>query len=183
MRHPRSASAAIALLIVLFLAMPSTAAAQTRAAARSASVTTATAAWGAVSTPVGGTAAAGSAHSVSAAFISETTTYFDIVSLGTLPLTGQYLDINSSPSWGGPRNPSLTLDACVNGTWRQNRCSGSEVALGTTTSGEFAINLPLEPGERFTVRLYTPVHWGTFVSTINVSVSRAQARGPVLTNA
>lgn len=175
MKHTRSASAVIALLVVLLLTVPTTAAAQSLAVARSL-VPATTATWGAVAVAEGAPAIAGASLVVRSSPFSSMSVYADIANLGTVPLSAQSIEVSTVSGWGGSRSPYLTLVACTRGSWNSSgRCTGSQVSLGSTTSGDFTSSVSLKPGERFTVRLTSGWSWVPLVSTIDVSVSRDQA--------
>lgn len=185
-KHPRSAGALLALVVILLLSIPTNAAAQTRAAARSAAMPTTSGTWGAAAVPQGAAALAGAPHVLTfPGWTSSAAEYFDLVNVGTLPISAQDIAISSVETWfgGGSRSPQLTMVACTGGSWnRSGRCAGKEVSLGSTSSGSFASSLTLQPGERVGVKLVIDWAWTGIRSTINVSVSRAQAREPILIN-
>lgn len=174
MKLSGSAIAAIVVLVVALLAVPTVAAAQTRAAAQSV-VDTTTATWGAVSTSQGGPAKVG--VQAQATFPSYgTTSYFDIVNVGSVPISGQFLTVRSVALgiFGGPRDPSQTLIACTRGAWVGDKCKGTEVKLDYIGDLTFASNVPIKAGERVTVRVTNKSGYLlTLVTTVSVSVSGA----------
>ena len=184
MKHTFSASALIALLVVLLLAVPTTAAAQSRAVARSV-VPTSTATWGAVSTSAGGPATLGGQAQATVPGWSSSPDYFDVVNVGTVPLFEQRITVSTiALGWlGGDRDPSQTLIGCSKGAWVGNKCSGTQVQLVWIGNLDFIASIPLNPGERYTVRLSnkgtTP--W-TLVTTVNVAISEAQLYAPATSN-
>ncbi len=181
MKLSRSAIAAIALLIVLLLAVPTTAAALSRAAAQSV-VPATTAAWGAVAVPGGAEASRRGALSVKWDGAFTTSEYFDIVNVGTLPLSTQAMAVRTV-SWANGRiYPSMTMTACTGGSWSSGRCPSGEVHLGTTNRGNFTSSVVLQPGERLAVRFDNTLSLTSGTSTIDVSVSRAQVRAGAVTN-
>ncbi len=171
MKLTRSAIAAIVLLVVTLLAVPTTAAAQSRAVARSAiPITTAT--WGAAAVPAGGPVRVGMPHTVESSGLSALSATFDIVNTGTSSLTGQAISIESRSGLFVPRNPPLTLVACPAGTWNsKDVCPGGEVTLGTN-SGNFTSDVLLEPGRRYSVRITSAWYLGSLSTKITVNVSR-----------
>ncbi len=183
MKLSGSALAATVLLVVALLAIPTVAAAQTRAVARSV-VSTTTATWGAVSTSQGGPAKVGG--QAQATFPSyETTAYFDIVNVGSVPISGQFLTVRSVALgfFGGPRDPSQTLIACTRGSWVGDRCNGTEVKLDYIGDLTFSSSVPINAGERVTVRVTNKSGYLlTLVTTVSVSVSGSHLPPAALLN-
>ena len=184
MKHTRPAIAAIVLLVVALLAVPTTAAAQIRAAARSVATAT-TATWGAVSTAPGSPAKVGGQAKATVQGWSSSPDYFDVVNVGTVPLTEQRIGVSTVALGflGGYRDPSQTLIACTNGSWSRDRCSGTEVKLHYIGGLEFILATAIKPGERVTVQLTNKgqTAW-TLVTTISVSVTHDDVRAATVTH-
>lgn len=183
MKLTRPVIAAIVLLVVALLAIPTTAAAQSRAVARSV-VQATTATWGAVAVAPGAQASPGAPFVINSSGWSSSTHYFDVVNVGTMPLTGQMLSFDILDTWfGGTRNPSLAVEGCINGTWTSSsRCSGTKVFSSSVNNGAFSSSLALEPGQRVNIKLGIGWSWTGIRTTIDVSVARTMIRKPVTHN-
>lgn len=174
MKLTRPAIAAIVLLVVALLAIPTTAAAQSRAVARSV-VQATTATWGAVAVAPGASGGTGALVISLPGWTSSGTQYFDVINVGTTPISAQDVEIISKDAWfgGGTRNPPLSLSSCDGGSWDRGRCTGTEASWGSTSSGSFKPGAILEPGGRARFQLTVDWAWTGLRSTINVSVPRA----------
>lgn len=113
--------------------------------------------------------------------------YFDVVNSGSLAIFGQSFSVtNVNDKSGGPKPPTVTFEACVNGEWQSstNSCSGSVVLMGSTTTTFFtSLNTPLNVNGRLSARARTsPGGSSTYTTTINVIVDRTQIRAGVTTH-
>lgn len=188
MKLSRPAVAAVVLLIVLLLSIPTTAVAATKAKAQSKSVQTTAARWGAVSTSRGGPATVGGQGAASVPK-NETVAYFDMVNVGTEPLSGQLITVSTTAydnngNSQGLKDPSQILMACSRGQWSGSGCSGTQVKLvwipGTL---DFTSSVPLDPGERVTVKVTNKAKEKlTFVTTVKVAVSRGHIPSATVTH-
>ena len=189
MKLSRPAVAAVVLLVALLLSVPTTAVAATKAKAQSKSVQTTSARWGAVSTSQGGAASPGEEAEVEIKK-NKTVAYFDIVNVGTERISGQLLkaetfayDANGNSK--GMRDPSQTYLACQGGKWESGKCKGTQVQFVWDKSTRvFTSGVPLNPGERVTVRITHKTQDNKYdlVTTVKVSVSTDHIRSATVTN-
>lgn len=106
--------------------------------------------------------------------------YFDIVNSGTIDVTSQTFHVTNVLDKGGnAKAPTVTFEACLNGTWvAVNSCSGTVVALGSTTTEIFTtVNTPLPVGSRLRLQATTtPSGTSSYTTTVNISIDRSQVR-------
>lgn len=177
--------AAFIALIVVWWSFDRPALAATRASV-DRPVATATARWAAVAVPRGSGAAVGALVLTWTVSQGVAYKYFDLLNVGTLPLSGQSFEVtNVYERTGNVKPPTVTFEACLNGTWSaSNTCSGTVEMMGSTTGQFFTtVNTPLMPSARLEVRATTaPGAISSYTTTVNVSVARVQTRSGETTN-
>ena len=113
--------------------------------------------------------------------------YFDIVNTGSLSLSGQTFAVTSVYDKGGRgKPPTVTFEGCINGTWSASTqtCSGSVINMGSTTSELFtSLSTPIHVGNRLSARAKTsPGASNSYITTVNVQISRSQIRSGTTSN-
>lgn len=106
--------------------------------------------------------------------------FFDIVNSGSIDVTSQTFHVSNVLDTGGnAKAPTVTFEACLNGTWvAVNSCSGTAVALGSTTTEIFTtVNIPLPVAGRLHLQATTtPNGTNSYTTTVNISIDRSQVR-------
>jgi len=106
--------------------------------------------------------------------------FVELVNVGTVDLVGESFTVTTvATTNGGTKLPSLTFEACVNGSWdvATSTCSGTVTLMGSASSGTFASPVGLSTGQSLSIRIVSSGNPGAnFRSTINVAVSRTQIR-------
>jgi len=143
-------------------------------------VTATSALWSVVARPVGATTTRG-ALAIDWSLNNTTSSAFvELVNVGTVDLAGQSFTVTTVPSTGNSKKvPSLTFEACVNGSWdiATSTCSGTITVMGSVSSGTFASPVGLSTGRILGIRITSSEGPGAnFRSTINATVSRTQIR-------
>lgn len=136
--------------------------------------------WGAAGADVGGSPTPGTPYVIQWALITllPTSQYFQVVNTGSLDLTGQtYTATRSS-------GPTVELTACVGATWSGSSCGGSQVSLGTTSSGATTVSIAIPAGSSLSVRARTTglLSLGTFTTSITITTTRSQVRASITKN-
>ena len=113
--------------------------------------------------------------------------YFDIVNTGSLLLSRQTFAITSVYDKGGRgKPPTVTFEGCINGTWSatSHTCSGSIINMGSTSSELFtSLSTPIHVGNRLSARARTsPGASNSYITTVNVQISRSQVRSGTTSN-
>ena len=169
--HSPSSRAGAAAVATALLLCTSLAAADAASSARATSATTAvtSGSWGAVATT--DTAASGPL-ALTFTLMGSGTQYFNVVSTGTLPLSGGNYTATTTAS-------NAVIEACST-TWNEsnNRCTSGVITTVTTTgAGPTPFAAPL-PAAGSSIRLRARITGVRLASTVTVSVevSRTQAR-------
>jgi hypothetical protein len=184
---PRCAWAgALTALVSLIAVLPANVAdaAVDARAGRTADVTSSR--WGAVAVNQGAAPATGSFAVNWSVSKGSAYSFMDAVNTGTLPLIGQSYTFTTVPTQNGnTKIPTITLDACVGGSWTpvSNRCSGTVTRMGAAASGSFASTVPLAVGARLSIRALSDGPPGaSFLTTINITIARTQVRAGTVSN-
>lgn len=143
--------------------------------------------WAASAVPVGAPASNGPLVMTWTVSGGSARQYFDIVNTGSIEIMGQsFLVTNVYEKSGNAKPPTVTFEACVNGSWQpsSNTCTGSIVLMGSTTTEFFSsLATPLAVGARLSARATTsPGGSSSYTTTVNVLVSRSQVRAATVTN-
>jgi hypothetical protein len=143
--------------------------------------------WAASAVPVGAPASTGPLVMTWTVSGGTARQFFDIVNTGAIEIIGQsFLVTNVYEKSGNAKPPTVTFEACVNGTWQpsSNTCTGSIVLMGSTTTEFFSsLATPLAIGARLSARATTsPGGSSSYTTTFNVLVSRSQVRAATVTN-
>ncbi|MEO6205240.1 MAG: hypothetical protein ABIO67_07660 [Mycobacteriales bacterium] len=179
--YPRRAAViAVALLGVLLFLDPAWASLRGDA---TATESVASGTFAVVPTVLGTTPPPGPLVLTYAAVLSPPAQYFDAVNTGSIALVGASYAVGLTSLVSIGTN-SLTLTACVGGTWNQaaGTCSGTTQSLGSWTSASSAAvasaYAPTSSGSRLGVKatLSSGVLTAVTVATISVSVSSGPTR-------
>jgi hypothetical protein len=112
--------------------------------------------------------------------------FMDAVNTGTLPLIGQSYTLTTVPTQeGNTKIPTITLDACVGGSWNpvSNTCPGTVTSMGAAASGSFTSTVPLAVGARLSIRVLSDGPPGaSFLTTISITIARTQVRAGTVSN-
>lgn len=112
--------------------------------------------------------------------------FFDIVNNGSIDVSSQTFHVtNVLDKNGNMKAPTVTFDACLNGTWTAiNTCSGTVQQLGSTTTEIFTtVNTYLSVGSRIHIQATTtPSGSSSYTTTVNISIDRSQVRASLTSN-
>jgi hypothetical protein len=141
--------------------------------------------WGAAGSTNNGSPSIGSPFTMSWTInlLGVNPQFFKVVNTGTIDLTAETYTTTIS---GGPK---ITLTACVGDDWSTllglgGSCSGTTVGLGDSSSGATTASVPIPAGSYVSVKASASglLSLGSYTTTINVRVSRGQARAATTTN-
>jgi len=167
----------VSILVVLSVPFPASAG-STASMAQGATATSAV--WSAVARPAGTTTTVGALAIDWSVSKGTPLAFVELVNVGTVNLAGQSFTVTTVNNTGGSTKlPSLTFEACVNGSWDivTSTCSGIITLLGSVSSGTFASPVGLSTGQFLSIRIVSSGNPGAnFRSTINVTVSQTQIR-------
>jgi hypothetical protein len=178
----RTSLLAATAALVLTIASPALAGEKAK---NSRTQTVGSASWGAAGSTTSGSPAIGSPFTLhwSVSILGVNPQFFNVVNTGALALNAETYTTTIS---GGPK---IVLTACVGADWSTvlgllGTCSGTQVALGDSSSGPTAASVPIPAGSHVSVKAAATglLALGNYTTSINVSVSRAQARAAVTTN-
>lgn len=177
------ALSALASLIAVLPSNVADAAVDARAV-RATGVTTSR--WAAVAVNQGADAGTGSYAVDWSVSKGSVYTFMDAVNTGTLPLSGQsYTFTTVATQKGNSKIPTITLDACVGGSWNptSNTCPGRVTRMGAASSGSFTSTVPLAVGARLSIRVLSDGPPGaSFLTTISITIARTQVRAGTVSN-
>jgi hypothetical protein len=148
-------------------------------------VTATTARWGAVAVAPGAAPSPESHVLFWTVSGNQATARFEIVNVGDLELVSQQLGLTVTVTQGGSTTDPVALSACIGATWdaASDTCSGTVVALGTSSSTPIPTGLTLAPGGRVSVRAATTRSTSSRTTTaIGVTTSRDDVRVATMTS-
>ena len=164
----------LVVLSVPFVASAGSAARMSQGVAATSSV------WSVVARPVGATTTSGALAIDWSVNKGTPYAFVELVNVGTVDLVGQSFTVTTIASTSGSTKlPSLTFEACVNGSWNTaaSTCSGTITVMGSVSTGTFASPVGLSTGRFLGIRIVSSGNPGSnFRSTISATVSRAQIR-------
>ena len=171
---------AVALILAITVASPAAAALEGHARKTLAAIS---ATW-AVAPAVAGSTPNHGSYTISWNVSSGTAYhYFDAVNSGSQALASFTFQVHTTQASGGSKVPSVTFEACRNGSWNTttHTCSGSLVTLGQTNGASMSIfttwDAPIPPGGRVSIRAWTkPNAQNSLVSNVSLSASRDSVR-------
>jgi hypothetical protein len=149
------------------------------------SQTVGSASWGAAGSTTSGSPTIGTPFTLhwSVNILGVNPQFFKVVNTGALSLNAETYTTTIS---GGPK---IVLTACVGADWSTvlgllGTCSGSQVALGDSSSGATAASVPIPAGSYVSVKAAATgiLALGSYTTSVSVSVSRSQARAAVTRN-
>jgi len=169
--------AAFLTSILVVLSVPFAASAGS-AARMSQGVAATSAVWSVVARPVGATTTSGALAIDWSVNKGTPFAFVELVNVGTVDLVGQSFTVTTvANTSGSTKLPSLTFEACVNGSWdvATSTCSGTITLMGSASTGTFASPVGLATGRFLGIRIVSSGNPGSnFRSTINASVSSTQ---------
>lgn len=189
----RRAVARAAVLLGVAASLPVAVSAADVAGQAQGTQSVASAGWGVVPTTSASSPPPGALTLTYAAILSPPAQYFDAVNTGTITLSGASYGV--AVSGGGLGSPTITLNACANGTWNTvtGLCSGTTVVLGSWTAASAAAvasgTVPAAPASRLGIQAVISAGGSLTALTtavINISVSSSspqQIRPPTTTSA
>ena len=143
-------------------------------------VTATSAVWSVVARPVGATTTSGALAIDWSVNKGTPFAFVELVNVGTVDLVGQSFTVTTvANTSGSTKLPSLTFEACVNGSWdvATSTCSGTITLMGSASTGTFASPVGLATGRFLGIRIVSSGNPGSnFRSTISATVSRTQIR-------
>jgi hypothetical protein len=147
--------------------------------------TVGSASWGAAGSTNGGSPTIGTPFTLhwSVNLLGVNPQFFKVVNTGSLDLNAETYSTTISAG------PKIVLTACVGADWSTllgllGSCSGTQVSLGDSSSGATAASVPIPAGSYVSVKAAATgvLNIGNYTTTINVSVSRSQARAATTRN-